>query len=105
LSKFFRKKLRMPPLVDPWAVEIDIFADLTISKEAKSSIFALTVPLLDPFCTLQSSAAAAEGQPKAGELPESSGQDKSSSAEKPRLADIFRTENLRTRAVLLIIIW
>jgi hypothetical protein len=72
----------------------------------KSSIFALTIPFFDPFCTLQSSAAAAEGQPKGGELPESSGQqEKSSSAEKPRLADIFRTENLRARAVLLIIIW
>jgi hypothetical protein len=73
----------------------------------KSSIFSFfTVPLLDPFCTLQSSAAAAEGQPKAGELPESSGQqEKSSSATKHRLADIFRTENLRARTVLLIIIW
>ncbi len=27
--------LREPPLVDPRVVEIDIFADLTISKEAK----------------------------------------------------------------------
>jgi hypothetical protein len=94
------------PLVDPRAVEIDIFAHLTISKEAKSSNFALTIPFFDPFCTLQSSAAASEGQPnKAGELPESSGKEKSSSDEKPRLADIFRTEKLRTRAVLLIIIW
>jgi hypothetical protein len=72
----------------------------------KSSIFALTIPILDPFCTLQSSAAAVEGKPEAGVLPESSGQqEKSSSAQKPRLADIFRTENLRARAVLLIIIW
>jgi hypothetical protein len=35
LSKFFRKKLRVPPLVDPRVVEINIFADLTISKRQK----------------------------------------------------------------------
>jgi hypothetical protein len=39
LSKFFRKKLRVPPLVDPRAVEINIFADLTISKRQKFSFF------------------------------------------------------------------
>ncbi len=38
MSKFFRKKLRVPPLVDPRAVEINIFADLTISKRQKSQI-------------------------------------------------------------------
>jgi hypothetical protein len=38
LSKFVRKKLRVPPLVDPRAVEIDIFADLTISKKAKADL-------------------------------------------------------------------
>jgi hypothetical protein len=32
----FRKKLRVPPLVDPRAVEKDIFADLTISKRQKT---------------------------------------------------------------------
>ncbi len=35
LSKFFRKKLRVPSLVNPRAVEINIFADLTISKKQK----------------------------------------------------------------------
>jgi hypothetical protein len=35
LSKFFRQKLRVPPLVDPRAVEMNIFADLTISKRQK----------------------------------------------------------------------
>jgi hypothetical protein len=38
LSKFFRKKLRVPPLVDPRAVEINIFADLTISKRQKVQV-------------------------------------------------------------------
>jgi hypothetical protein len=42
LSKFFLKKLQVPPLVNPLEVEIDIFADLTVSKEAKSSIFAFS---------------------------------------------------------------
>jgi hypothetical protein len=40
LSKFFRKKVRVPPLVDPRAVGVDIFADLTISWEAKIAYFA-----------------------------------------------------------------
>jgi hypothetical protein len=34
-EQIFRKKLRVPPLVDPRAVEINIFADLTISKRQK----------------------------------------------------------------------
>jgi hypothetical protein len=37
-EQFFRKKLRVPPLVDPRAVEIYIFADLTISKRQKLKI-------------------------------------------------------------------
>jgi hypothetical protein len=41
LRNFFRKKLRVLPLF-----EIDIFADLTNSKEAKSGILALTFPTL-----------------------------------------------------------
>jgi hypothetical protein len=39
LSKFFRKKQQVPPLVDPRAVEINIFADLTISKRQKLIIY------------------------------------------------------------------
>jgi hypothetical protein len=31
----FRQKLRVPPLVDPRAVEMNIFADLTTSKRQK----------------------------------------------------------------------
>jgi hypothetical protein len=34
-AKNFRQKLRVPPLVDPRAVEMNIFADLTISKRQK----------------------------------------------------------------------
>jgi hypothetical protein len=34
-TKIFRQKLRVPPLVDPRAVEMNIFADLTISKRQK----------------------------------------------------------------------
>jgi hypothetical protein len=36
LHNFFSKKLRLPPLVDPWAVEIDIFVHLTISKRVQN---------------------------------------------------------------------
>jgi hypothetical protein len=34
-QNFFAKKLRVPPLSDPRAVEMNIFADLTISKRQK----------------------------------------------------------------------
>jgi hypothetical protein len=34
----FRQKLRVPPLVDPRAVEMNIFADLTISKRQKCNV-------------------------------------------------------------------
>ncbi len=37
-QKCCRKKLRVPPLVNPRAVEIDMFADLTISKEGKRKL-------------------------------------------------------------------
>ncbi len=41
-------KLRVPPLVDPRAVEIDIFVDFTISKEAKMKSDGRTVDLPQP---------------------------------------------------------
>jgi hypothetical protein len=35
MFKMLRQKLQVPPLVDPRAVEMNIFADLTISKRQK----------------------------------------------------------------------
>jgi hypothetical protein len=44
----------VPPLVDPRAVEMNIFADLTISKRQKSVLAVYTKIFFETFLTYES---------------------------------------------------